>query len=216
MGWIAGVRFPARANIYSFSISSTQVLRSTHPPTQWIPNALSPRVKRSGRESDHSPPSSADLKNSGAVPLLNHTSLCRPTWSLTHRDIFIFCFYQHYVGQFSLWERYFWQYLDSPFVQILGEPPSVQKIRSSSPAIVTNIKLKGKSYRTWQCIIWKVSTTFRRWPASSLGCDTVRIGREIQRDYKEHCKEFLLPVSNLKGDRIKINYQIGERTFRFG
>jgi hypothetical protein len=32
-------------------------------PIQWILGALSPEVKRPGREADHSPPSSAQVKN---------------------------------------------------------------------------------------------------------------------------------------------------------
>jgi hypothetical protein len=34
------------------------------PPIQWVPVALSLRIKRLGREADHSPPSSAEVKNS--------------------------------------------------------------------------------------------------------------------------------------------------------
>jgi hypothetical protein len=37
---------------------------------------LLPRVKRVGREADHSPPTSVEVKNSGAVPPLPHT----PPW----------------------------------------------------------------------------------------------------------------------------------------
>jgi hypothetical protein len=37
-------------------------LRYTQPPIQWVPRALSPGVKRSGREADHSPPTSAEVK----------------------------------------------------------------------------------------------------------------------------------------------------------
>jgi hypothetical protein len=36
--------------------------------------ALSPGVKRQGREADHSPPSSAVVKNGGAIPPLPHMS----------------------------------------------------------------------------------------------------------------------------------------------
>jgi hypothetical protein len=32
------------------------------PPIQWLPGALSLGVKRQGREADHSPPASADVK----------------------------------------------------------------------------------------------------------------------------------------------------------
>jgi hypothetical protein len=35
----------------------------TQPPIQWVPGALCLQVKRPGREADHSPPSSAEVKN---------------------------------------------------------------------------------------------------------------------------------------------------------
>jgi hypothetical protein len=34
----------------------------TRPPIQWVPGALSPEVKQPGREVDHSPPTSAEVK----------------------------------------------------------------------------------------------------------------------------------------------------------
>jgi hypothetical protein len=34
----------------------------TQPPIQWVPGDLSLGVKRPGREADHSPPSSAEVK----------------------------------------------------------------------------------------------------------------------------------------------------------
>jgi hypothetical protein len=37
---------------------------------QWVPGAISPRVKRPGHEA----PSGAKVKNGGAIPLLPHTS----------------------------------------------------------------------------------------------------------------------------------------------
>jgi hypothetical protein len=49
--------------IFLFSSASRPALESTQPPIQWVPGALSPRVKRAGRESDHSPPSIAEVKN---------------------------------------------------------------------------------------------------------------------------------------------------------
>jgi hypothetical protein len=45
-----------------FSMSSTPVLGSTQHPVQWVAGALSPGVKRPGREADHSPPASAEVK----------------------------------------------------------------------------------------------------------------------------------------------------------
>jgi hypothetical protein len=53
----------------SYSKSSvyqdTKILRAlefTQHPIQWVPGALLPSVKRPGREADHSPPASAELK----------------------------------------------------------------------------------------------------------------------------------------------------------
>jgi hypothetical protein len=37
-------------------------LGPTQPPIQWVQGALSPEVKRQGREADHSPPTSAEVK----------------------------------------------------------------------------------------------------------------------------------------------------------
>jgi hypothetical protein len=48
-------------------------LRSTQPPAQWVPGALLPGLKRPGCGTDHSPPSSAEVKNSGAIPPLPHS-----------------------------------------------------------------------------------------------------------------------------------------------
>jgi hypothetical protein len=49
----------------------------TQPPIQWVPGALSLRVKRPGCEADHSPPSSAKVKECvGAIPPLPNT----PSW----------------------------------------------------------------------------------------------------------------------------------------
>jgi hypothetical protein len=54
------VRVPVRSTI--FSTSSRPALGSTQPPIQWVPGALSPGVKRPGREADHSLPTSAEVK----------------------------------------------------------------------------------------------------------------------------------------------------------
>jgi hypothetical protein len=51
-----------------FSIVSTPTLGPTKPPIQWVAEALSAEVKRLGREADKSLPSSAEVKNGGAIP----------------------------------------------------------------------------------------------------------------------------------------------------
>jgi hypothetical protein len=52
-------------------------LGTTQPPTQWLTGDLSLEVKRPGREADHSPPSSAEVKE--CVELYLH-SPNMPSW----------------------------------------------------------------------------------------------------------------------------------------
>jgi hypothetical protein len=73
MGYeMTAVRFPLRARYFSL-LCSVQ----TGPPSLL---AIGYRglillgVKRPGREADHSPPGSAEVKNDGAVPPLPHIS----------------------------------------------------------------------------------------------------------------------------------------------
>jgi hypothetical protein len=49
--------------ILLFAAVPRLTLGPTRPPTQWVLGALSPGVKLLGREADHSPPSSAEVKN---------------------------------------------------------------------------------------------------------------------------------------------------------
>jgi hypothetical protein len=43
--------------------ASTSALGPTQPPIQWIPGVLSLRIKRPGREADHSPPHIVETNN---------------------------------------------------------------------------------------------------------------------------------------------------------
>jgi hypothetical protein len=66
MGWMIGVRgFNSwqGLGIFLFTTMSRMAPGPTQPPIQWVPGALSLGVKRPGREADHSPPSSAKVKN---------------------------------------------------------------------------------------------------------------------------------------------------------
>jgi hypothetical protein len=64
--WTIGVLgFDSRRGlgIYLFTTVSRTALRHNQPPVQWIPRFLSSGIKRRVRKSDHSPPSSAKVKN---------------------------------------------------------------------------------------------------------------------------------------------------------
>jgi hypothetical protein len=52
---------------------------SVQPPIQWLPGAISPRIKRLGREGDHSILATAEVKNGRAIPLLLHVFSCHST-----------------------------------------------------------------------------------------------------------------------------------------
>jgi hypothetical protein len=56
-----------------FSTASRPTLGLTQPPIQWVPAALSLGVKQQGRDADHSPSSSAEVKK---VELYLHSSIC--------------------------------------------------------------------------------------------------------------------------------------------
>jgi hypothetical protein len=48
--------------IFLFTTASKMALGPTQPPFQWVPGAFSLGIKQLGRETDHSSPSSARVK----------------------------------------------------------------------------------------------------------------------------------------------------------
>jgi hypothetical protein len=69
-----GVRVPVGSRI--FSTSSRPALGPTQPPIQWLPAALSPGVKRPGREADDSPQLVPRSRKYGSI----HPLLQKPSW----------------------------------------------------------------------------------------------------------------------------------------
>jgi hypothetical protein len=57
-----GVRVPVGSRIFSSPPRPDRLWGPTQPPIKWVPGALSPGVKRPGREADHSPQVSAEAK----------------------------------------------------------------------------------------------------------------------------------------------------------
>jgi hypothetical protein len=66
---------PSRVKNFLFPKSSRPTLRSTQPPAQWVPGVLSPGVKRPGREVDHTPPTSAEVKKNVDLHIHSHIRL---------------------------------------------------------------------------------------------------------------------------------------------
>jgi hypothetical protein len=93
-GWtIRVLGFDSRQGlgIFLFTTASRTALGPTQPPIQWVQRALSLAVKRPGREADHSPPCSAEVKE--WVELYLHLQYAfvglRPVRK-KHRDNFMF------------------------------------------------------------------------------------------------------------------------------
>jgi hypothetical protein len=74
MDQVLGFNSQQEQEISLFSIPSRPALGPTQPPTQWIPWGCFSGVKQLGHEADHSPLSSAEVKNGRAMPPLPHTS----------------------------------------------------------------------------------------------------------------------------------------------
>jgi hypothetical protein len=71
----AGVRVPVGGKNFHFSMSSRAAVVPTQPPIHCVPGALSPGIKRPGREADHSPPTTAEVKK---------------TWVCTSTPLYVF------------------------------------------------------------------------------------------------------------------------------
>jgi hypothetical protein len=64
-GWtieVLGFNTRRGLGIFLLTTESRTALGPTQPPIQWVLGALSLEAKRPGREADHSPPSSAEVK----------------------------------------------------------------------------------------------------------------------------------------------------------
>jgi hypothetical protein len=58
-----GSTFQQELEIFILTTTSRPALEPTHPSVQWVLGVLSPEVKQQGHEADHSPTSSAKIKN---------------------------------------------------------------------------------------------------------------------------------------------------------
>jgi hypothetical protein len=86
------VRFRRGLGIFLFTTASRTALGPTHPPIQWVPEALSLGVKRPGGETDYSPPSSAEVIEWVELHLHSPNTSSWRGAHLKHRNNFTFTF----------------------------------------------------------------------------------------------------------------------------
>jgi hypothetical protein len=67
--------FPRKDKSFLCSAESRLTLGPTQPTIQWVPGAVSLGVEQLECEAGHSPPSTAEVKNGGAIPPLLHMPL---------------------------------------------------------------------------------------------------------------------------------------------
>jgi hypothetical protein len=83
-----GVRF-LEGEIYFSLLHTVQTESGAHPASCPMDSGLSfPGGKATGREANHSPPSSVDVKNYVAIPPLPHVSSWCSASLIKHRDNF--------------------------------------------------------------------------------------------------------------------------------
>jgi hypothetical protein len=75
--------------IFLFTTAARTALRPTQPPIKWVSGALPLGVNRQGREADHSPPSSAEVKNAWSYTSIPQHAFI--SWCIVkHRDNFYY------------------------------------------------------------------------------------------------------------------------------
>jgi hypothetical protein len=78
---------------FTFTFTESRLaLGPTQPPIQRVSSALSPGLKLPWLEADHSPPSSAEVKNTGSYTFTPHTSSWRGSW-LSTGTTFLCCMF---------------------------------------------------------------------------------------------------------------------------
>jgi hypothetical protein len=142
-------------------MSSRPALGSTQPPFQWVPEALSPGLKRQGREADHSPPTSAEVKKIWIYTSTVHTSSWRIHFHHHHHH-----HYHHHHHHQWLYSRLLGPGLFFSFViffvqtiGLLGGVISLSQGRNNRTSIARQLISKHASLT--------VGAMFSAWPVQS-------------------------------------------------
>jgi hypothetical protein len=128
--WAAQLGFLSqqKQEIFLYSTASRPALEPTHSPFQCVPGALSLGIKQPRREADHSPPSSAEVKNGGAIPPLPHIFSYLDAQLMNHKVNFTLFIIFGSKGPHSIpgvlsvsYTRYIGKFLDCYFCNCLSE-----------------------------------------------------------------------------------------------
>jgi hypothetical protein len=127
----------------------------TQPPVEWVPWTVYQRVKRSGSEADHSPPSSAEVKNGGAIPPLR-----RPPPIV----FMAWCVINSVQGQLHLYQimvtvQHYW-YNDWPTAQT-SRKPRMQLLRNISISSINTSNLMQLVYLTFVHMLYESSAVLK-------------------------------------------------------
>jgi hypothetical protein len=135
------VQFPVGAVDFLFTATSRTALRPTQPPFQWVPGVLTLGVKRLGNESDHSPPSSAKIKEWMELYLHSPIRLHGRVLSLKNAQRQLYLYTCLWWSVFSIHELY----------KGVNQPPSIRQIKlckHSRTCIIGSLSsLTGKGLR---------------------------------------------------------------------
>jgi hypothetical protein len=135
MGWtIEVLGFDSRRGlgIFPSTTVSRTALGPTQPPIQWVPGALSLGVKRPGREADHSPSFSAEVKTE---------------WSYTSTPQYAFMVWCSVKAQGQLYLSPFFLLLMrcfKSFLILLGTDPLFSNFSSNSLNLVRSFPVKDE------------------------------------------------------------------------
>jgi hypothetical protein len=137
-GW-AGVRVPESAGTFLFTTASRPSLGSTQPPIQWVPGALSWGVKRPESVTDHSPLSSAEVKN-----VWRYTSTPQYTYMAwcSVKEEFYFEVHFDEPGEMSF-RVYAWGSIPSKGVSLRHHSQSVYRAHSAFSTMGNGTSFRG-------------------------------------------------------------------------
>jgi hypothetical protein len=91
MGGDSSVSRVINYGLHGLFPAGTSPLHADRSPTQWVPGALSPGIKRRRREADHPPTSSARLRTRGTLPPFPLTPLWRGALLSTGKTSLFHC-----------------------------------------------------------------------------------------------------------------------------